>query len=365
MNTNSGSTSRLIIKMDIEEKNIWQQASGDTDRNYSDLCLKWDVILNGPGYAGVYPECIDLLRKDGWSSKKVTDLKRFAKDIVDGDLVVLRLGTSEILGVGIVEGDYEYLEVFSDIDGWDLQHVRRVKWLWKNNGKPKKFPVYTLKQGDTTQKLDSDIVSSWLKKLDINKKEYNRKLVELPRTNNDEINFDHVAEYLFDQGVSSNSIDTLQKEIDELIRIAKWYNKYDDPSEFETVAYLAIPLLRSLGWTPQKMAIEWHNVDIALFNTLPRTDDALHVVVEAKKKGNSCLTAKSQAQSYAQGKKNCKRLIVTDGLRYGVYLKERGEFHLYAYFNITNLKTEYPIYGCHGVKEALRAMTPEWNGIKT
>ena len=140
------------------------------------------------------------------------------------------------------------------------------------------------------------------------------------------------------------------------MRIAKWYRRTDDnPSEFETVAYLAVPLLRALGWTPQKMAIEWNNVDVALFNQLPRNDENLSVVVEAKKKDNSCLTALSQAQ-----KRKCQRLIVTDGLRYGVYLKKNDNFKLYAYFNITELKSAYPIYECYGVKEALKAMTPEW-----
>ena len=185
-------------------------------------------------------------------------------------------------------------------------------------------------------------------------------LKKLPQCENDDIEFDAVSEFLFDQGVSSTSIENLSKEIDELVRIAKWYQKYSNPSEFETVAYLSVPLLRALGWTPQKMAIEWNNVDIALFNQLPREDKNLNVVVEAKKKGNSCLTALSQAQSYAEGKENCLRLIVTDGLRYGVYLKNGGDFKLYAYFNITRLKTSYPIYECFGVREALRAMTPEW-----
>jgi hypothetical protein len=125
---------------------------------------------------------------------------------------------------------------------------------------------------------------------------------------------------------------------------------------------LVIPLLRALGWTPQKMAIEWCNVDIALFSQLPREDENLNIVVEAKKKGNSCLSAKSQAQSYAQGKINCNRLIVTDGLRYGIYLKNQNSFNLHAYFNLTALKSEFPIYVCQGIKEALRTMTPEWNG---
>ncbi len=109
-------------------------------------------------------------------------------------------------------------------------------------------------------------------------------LVELPSDVNRNIEFSIITTYLFDKGVSSTSIDILSKEIDELVRIANWYARYDSPSEFETVAYLAIPLLRALGWTPQRMAIEWNNVDIALFDKLPRRDDGLSVVVEVKKK---------------------------------------------------------------------------------
>lgn len=343
-------------------RKYWQQSAGDTDRNYASICLKWGVILNGPGYAGSWPSCARELRDNDWSSKKITDLKRFAEDINDGDVIVLRLGTSTVLGVGIVIGDYEWLDIFSDVDGWDLQHVRRVNWLWNGLQTPKKFYTYTLKQGDTTQRLDSKVVLDWIDSLNLNL-QHKSELIKLPTNDGNDINFDSVSEFLFDNGVSNTSIEVLNREIGELVRIAKWYNKYDNPSEFETVAYLAIPLLRALGWTPQKMAIEWNNVDIALFNKLPRKDTNLNVVVEAKKKGNSCLTAFSQAQSYSEGKENCRRLIVTDGLRYGVYIKQSNEFKLHAYFNITDLKTSYPIYECLGVNAALIAMTPDWNEL--
>jgi len=349
--------------MDINGVKIWQQAAGDTDRNYSNLCLKWDVILNGPGNAGKWPDCKQPLENDNCSARKITDLKRFCEDIKEGDLVVLRLGTTDVLGVGKVIGQYEWLEEFADVDGWDLQHVRRVKWLWKNKDEPKKFPTYTLKQGDTTQPLDSKDVVDWITSLEIPKDGFDREISVLPRLNkNNIISHEEISEYLFDHGVASNSIENLLKEIDELIRIAKWYKKFENPSESETVAYLVVPLLRALGWTPQRMAIEWSNVDLALFSNLPRSVEKLSVVVEAKKKDNSCLTAKSQAQSYADGKENCKRLIVTDGLRYGVYIRKESDFKLSAYMNLADLKDEYPIYNCKGVKEALRIMTPDWNG---
>ena len=188
------------------------------------------------------------------------------------------------------------------------------------------------------------------------------ELIPLPASKNREVKFETVSEFLFDHGVSSISIEILSKEIDELIRIARWYQKFDEPpSESETLSYLVVPLLRALGWTPQKMAIEWNNVDVALFNTFPRENGNLSVVVEVKKKGNSCLRALPQASTYAEGKENCHRLIVTDGLRYGIYIKQNSEFKLHAYFNITSLKDSYPIYDCHGVYEALKVMTPEWN----
>lgn len=348
--------------MNIQNRKIWQQASGDTDRNYSNLCLEWDVILNGPGYAGKYPDCNKVLEKDGGTSRKRTDIWRFAEKIKEGDLVVLRLGTKTILGVGVIVGNYEWLECFGDVDGWDIQHVRRVRWLWNGIENPKHFDTYALKQGDTTQEMTSNIVKEWLSELEIPEKNYNREIPSLPEAGKI-INQTEIAEYLFSRGISSNSIEILTREFDELRRIAKWYvNSKEIPSEFETVSYLVVPILRALGWTPQKMAIEWNKVDLALFDLLPRNDSNLSVVVEAKKKGNSCLSAKSQAQGYAKGKDNCKRLIVTDGLRYGIYIKLGDEYILKAYFNLTELRDSYPIYGCLGAKEALRIMTPEWRG---
>lgn len=348
--------------MNIAGKTIWQQAAGDTDRNYSDICLRWDVILNGPGYAGPWPSCEKPLRDDERSSRKVTDIKRFSEEMKDGDLIVLRVGTSTVLGVGQVVGSYEWREEFGDIDGWDLQHVRRVRWVWRDRNNPKTFDTYALKLGDTTQKLSEGPVMDWLSTLKIPDESLTRSPVDLPNpTKKNEITVTEISEFLFDHGVASASITNLQNEIGELTRIAKWYQRSSKPSEHETVAYLVVPLLRALGWTPQRMAVEWNHVDVALFEQLPRSDETLRVVVEAKKMDNSCLTAMSQAMTYANGKVSCHRLIVTDGLRYGVYTRHESEqFNLYAYLNLARLMNDYPIYECNGAEEALLAMAPEW-----
>lgn len=352
--------------MNISGKTIWQQAAGDTDRNYSEICLRWGVILNGPGYAGAWPACEKTLRADGRSSKKITDLRRFAEEMQDGDLVVLRSGTAAVLAVGQVIGTYEWSEEFGDIDGWDIQHIRRIRWLWNGRESPKLFDIYALKLGDTTQRLNSGPVTEWLSKLVIPDGALSAPLPTLPALGKKNgISVEEVSEFLFDQGVANTSITNLLKEIGELTRIAKWYLRSDMPSEHETVAYLVVPLLRAIGWTPQRMAVEWNRVDVALFEQLPRSDTTLRVVVEAKKMNNSCLSAMSQAMSYASEKAACHRLIVTDGLRYGVYIRSNPDpFRLYAYLNLTRLRHDYPVYGCKGAEDALMAMAPEWRAGK-
>ena len=355
--------------MNLDGKTVWQQAAGDTDRNYVDICLRWGVILNGPGYAGSWPECAPVLRKDGGSARKTSDLRRFAEEIKDGDIVVLRLGTSVVPGVGLIVGPYEWRDEFGDIDGWDLQHVRRVRWLWDGRAAPMQFETYAMKQGDTTQRLNQGAVMDWLKELpDVPTITNAQPLTALPENGAGlSINVEEISEFLFDCGVASASITRLLNEMGELTRIASWYRRsLNAPSEHETVAYLVVPLLRALGWTPQRMAVEWNWVDVALFDSLPRGDQSLCAVVEAKKMSNACLSANSQAAGYAEGKPGCNRLIVTDGLRYGVLIRATDRsFELFAYLNLTSLRRDYPVYGCRGAEDALLAMTPDWRPAST
>ena len=354
--------------MNIRERTIWQVAAGDTKRNYVDMCLAHDVILNGPGEYGPWPNCKEMIRNDGYTPWKIADLRRFCQEIQDGDFVVLRLGLNSIYGVGKVVGGYKYREEFNDVDGWTLGHVRQVRWLWKYEEKPKVFEGSTLKRG-TTQRLSSPHVESWLETLHISDTECGRPLVDLSEdAPSADISVNEISEYLFDKGVANHSISNLLDQINELIRIANWYNRSaSKPSEYETISYLVVPLLRALGWTPQRMAIEWNRIDVALFTSLPRDSESLSVVVEAKPIKSASLSALSQAERYAEEYKNCRRIILTDGLRYGVFVRdfvdyrEQLKFSLDSYLNLTNLRAAYPIYECNGAAYALWAMSPECN----
>jgi hypothetical protein len=344
--------------MDIENKTVWVIACGEGHRDFSKVCLDWDVVLCGRGINGPYADTKPEYRNKNGCYRK------FAKDVKDGDVVILRLGTSRILGVGMVVGEYGWSELFGDIDGWDLQNYRRVKWLWHPENEGDGYFKYALTWGGIVHILTSDVVKDWLKSLTFTEETLARPLKKLPKIEPKKVTPEEIGKYLSENGISNTLVETLLKELDELKRLAKWYHEEKLwPSEYETVAYLVVPILRALGWTHQKMAIEWNHIDLALFDRLPRQDENLAVVVEVKRKGCACLYAKEQAKGYAQGKNHCKRLIVTDGLCYGTYEKgHNGEWNLKpsAYFNLQDLRDEHPIYDCGGAKEALQMMAIEW-----
>lgn len=308
------------------------------------------------GY-GRWPDCSEGIIADG-RSRKERDLRRFSEEMQSGDIVLLRLGTKDVYAVGEIVGGYDWSEEFGDIDGWDLQHIRRVRWIWKGL---KTFETYGLRQGDTTQKLASGNVKDWLRSLTVDVRA--RELALLPPDTYAPVTIIDVSQSLYDAGVASYSIDRLTSEINDLVRTAKWYQKFAaSPSEHETVCYLVVPLLRALGWTPQRMGVEWKNIDVALFQTLPRNNENLSAVIEAKRMDQSCLMAIEQANGYTIGRQSCATVVVTDGIRYAVYLRDGAACKMYAYLNLMRLTETCAVYRCKGATAALLAMTPEWLG---
>ncbi len=101
---------------------VWQISAGPASRSYMETFLKHGVALVGPGDAGP------------WSADRDDDqfeggfVRRFASEIAIGDILLLRTGQRRISAVGLAAGDYMYAEAFDDVNGWDLQHTRRVRW---------------------------------------------------------------------------------------------------------------------------------------------------------------------------------------------------------------------------------------------
>jgi hypothetical protein len=357
--------------MDIAGKKIWQVAAGLKERNYVDALIEWDVAIIGPGGCGAWPDCAGDLQIH--APGMVPVIKRFCEEMKKGDLVVLRLGTDQVFAVGeVADEKAQWIDDFGDVDGWDLQIARRVRYLWSHTSVPKIFPARTLKFGPTILSLDSDTVIQWLKELEIPKEAWARELRTLPDSCKSGkpaplLSPIEIGKCLYDRGISSDSISSLLTSIDELSRIAGWYSRTGlNVSEAETIAYLTVPLLKCPDWSPQKMAVELDNIDIALFDRLPRDNGNLSIVVEAKKLNDPIKVAFSQAAAYAEheGRDSCQRLILTDGIKYYVYTRPKsGHFsdRPRAYLNLTRLVEDYPLLHIAGAKDALTIMAADWS----
>lgn len=362
--------------MDLSKRNVWHHACGEPPRDYSEVCLQHGVILTG--YEEAWTRKIDELNAESiedshsaigegtlpWLAElecpeaKRKDLTRFCQEMQSGDVVILRSGLSKVMGVGIVELYVDSNQQFGDIDGWHVPLFRRVRWFWRPEQGPQIFEN-AFDRWVTTQRVSqAGEIWKWLLSLPEPRSADGALPVLGDAYVQSHVSIDDVADYLFDNGVASAAIQHLVEEIGELTRIAKWYWRAKIyPSEHETVAYLVVPMLRALGWTPQKMGIEWERIDLALFDSLPREKRSLRVVVEAKKMDDACLVAHKQAQGYVGP--HTDRLILTDGLRYGIYEREAaGQFRPRAYLNLARMRDDYPMLGYSGAKEALRLMTP-------
>ncbi len=111
------------MKVDVKEYPTWQVSGGPIDRSYVCHLLKHGVALIGPGDAGRW--CSDRSDEDFEGGF----VRRFASEMRIGNVLLLRTGVSTICAVGLVASEYEYVPQFDDVNGWDLQHARRVRWF--------------------------------------------------------------------------------------------------------------------------------------------------------------------------------------------------------------------------------------------
>lgn len=100
---------------------VWQISSGPRSGPYADEFISHGVALVGPGDTGPWRPS-NLLSE--WPQVRL-----FASEVQEGDVLLLRSGNSQVQAIGIIASDYMYLDQFDDVNGWDLQHARRVRWF--------------------------------------------------------------------------------------------------------------------------------------------------------------------------------------------------------------------------------------------
>lgn len=308
--------------MEIAENKstVWQLASGPANRNFADVFLKYGLGLIGPGDAGPWrPDRADSEFEGGF-------VRRFASELHEGDAVLLRTGISSICAVGLVSSEYVYLNQFDDVNGWDLQHARRIRWcklpqeyafppgLFGAN--PSRFSrVWNEQATDYAERFLNSPPKRW-------------QSDELPEIPSEEPPLEEVPPVL-------REIIAQAQDLVPLLWNREEFGEH--PTEDELVAHFVVPFLQALGWPPERIAIKWRYIDVAVFNTLPRIPENCRLIIEAKRLGAGVEGALDQAKGYVQSLGVPVDVVVTDGIRYRMYSCKEN-FEAVAYANLVRLK---------------------------
>jgi hypothetical protein len=282
--------------------------------------LKHGVGLIGPGDAGPWkPERSDDEFEGGF-------VRRFAKEMQVGDVLVLRTGIASISAVGIVASDYLYLNQFDDVNGWDLQHARRVRW-----GKlPGEYAFDSAVFGANPTRCSR----IWNEEV----KDYAERFLNSPPTHWQDAPLPELPPEEPDLEELPVFLEGLVAKANDLVRLYWDRQNFGDlPTEDELVAHFVVPFLRNLGWPTERISVKWRRIDIAVFKSLPRTPENCRFVIEAKRLGAGVEGALEQAKGYVQELGVPCDIIVTDGIRYRMYACDR-EFEPVAYANLVRLK---------------------------
>jgi hypothetical protein len=301
-------------------RGVWQLAGGPASQPYADVFLKYGVGLIGPGDAGRWtPERDDDDFEGGF-------VRRFASEVQIGDVFLLRTGIATICAVGIVAGEYLYLNQFDDVNGWDLQHARRVRWCTLPEEYTFTTPVFGANPPRLSRVQNEDVLDYTNRFL--NSPPTHWQTAALPELPPEEPPLEEVPAVL--QGLVAAANDLVP-----LLWDRQAFGEH--PSEDEMIVHFVVPFLRALGWPPERIAVKWRHIDVAVFRALPRTPENCHLVIEAKRLGAGVEGALEQAKGYVEALGTLRDVVVTDGIRYRMYSCRSG-FEPIAYANLVRLK---------------------------
>ena len=298
------------------EHTVWQISGGVADQSYASQFLEYGVALIGLGDARP------------WQSGRYNSgfVNRFASELKDGDVLLLRIGASVIQAVGLVSSEYQYLSQFDDVNGLDLQHGRRVRWSSLPEPQIFEEQVFGANPARLSQVQSKKLV------------DYANRYVLSPP-------MEWQTRPLPNLPVEEPALETFPCELQDLIaQVNDLRDLYVDrgafgklPSENEIVAHYVVPFLRALGWPVERIAVEWRNVDVSVFTKLPRIPQHCYYLIEAKRLGAGVEGAVPQAVGYAKSRNIHCDDVVTDGIRYRMYEASK-DYAQVAYANLGRLK---------------------------
>jgi len=321
---------------------VWQIATGETGRDYSEIFFDYDIMILGPSHLG------DATKNSYPEHRKVNN---FALKPRPGDRVLMRFGKN-ILGLGEIpsnkENPYFFDETYECVYGWDLCHRRRIIWTEEDYDLGKLATVY--KEG-TVKPAFNQVHEKRIVEMvrNFDGSVFDRPLKELPTIDYSKYKEEDLGIELFSAGISNKNIDDIIKALQQAERLELWYLSKQcgrRPTENEIVSHMILPVFLGLGWSHQQIAVEWHKVDLAFFKTTPTTPDNCVMVLEAKGFGRGLGDTVYQPMKYVKnlGLKNVRYILTTDGSNLFVYEKDKKKWkpdNPVAYLSIRSLQREY------------------------
>ncbi len=281
--------------------------------------MRHGVGLLGPGDPGPW----DAQRSD--EDYGGSFVRRFASEMQLGDVVLLCTALLKIRAVGVVAGDYEYLNQFDDVNGWDLQHARRIRWC----ALPVQYEFGSSVFGADPprfSRLGCEAVVGYAQRVVASPTFRQEKpLPTLP-----------AEEPLLDE--PPEALRNVMAEVQDLCPLL-WDRERsgEHPTEDELVTHFLVPLLRALGWLPERIAVKWRHNDVAVFTALPRMPESCYLILEAKRPGAGVEGALVQAKGSVQALGVPRNIVLTDGVPYRLYAAAQ-DYAPVAYANVLRLK---------------------------
>jgi hypothetical protein len=288
-----------------EHQTTWQVGTGNDTRYYFQIMLDYGIICIGPGRFGpAFP--LDFRYGDG--SRLLNKVVKFATVVNQGDWVVAKSGKKRVLAIGKVVSDYAFSDELDDIEGWDIQHYRKVKWWVPAFGEihleDKMLSQSAFCSLQVWDRLFPKLLSeSWLSRPA--KRVLKRK----------DFSFLPLSRFLpFDK----------KRQADELSDLILWYIAKDYfTSEYELTCHCVVPFLKLLGWRISQIKLEHKRVDVMLFKQERGhlEGEVPEVIIEVKKFGNGLADVGLQALNYYkrfEGKDLKPVLVVTNGMRWNI-----------------------------------------------
>ena len=154
-------------------------------------------------------------------------------------------------------------------------------------------------------------------------------------------------ERLIGNGLRPADAETVIQTIGRVRRLARWYQRYgSELSEHEIRTFLIAPIMLALGWSEQKIKIEWNRTDMSFFSQIYKKNEKPCMILESKRMHEGLDHAERQLTRYAKNFPACRRLVASDGIRYQLYAKQSDEWNLrqdfQSYMNLLNLKEGHP-----------------------